>query len=119
MDSCAVPPTSLPEFARRESGAFGETGEFRPHDARIDRRLPDPGAVAAITAGNDVLTANESRITADALRDQLGVLDEISLRLNHARDQHLSLRQFDILEYCPFMRMARVGCLKGQPARLR
>src|SRR5215467_5119201 len=91
---------SPPEFARRESGAFGETGEFRPHDARIDRRLPDPGAVAAITAGNDVLTANESRITADALRDQLGVLDEISLRLNHARDQHLSLRQFDILENC-------------------
>src|SRR5215472_6076673 len=51
-----------------------------------------------ITAGDDVLTANESRVTADALRDQLGVLDEISLRFNHAGDQQLALRHFDILE---------------------
>src|SRR5215469_6834213 len=110
---------SPPEFARREPGAFGEAGEFRPHDARIDRRLADPGAIAAITAGDDVLTADKPRITADALRDQLRVLDEIGLRFNHPGYQHLAFRQFHILENPPFMCMARVGRLKGQSARLR
>src|SRR5262245_28970871 len=80
-----------PELARGETGAFAQARQLGPDDIRIDRGLADPGAVAAIAAGDHVLAPDEPRITADALRDQLRVLDEIGLRLDDPRDQHLAV----------------------------
>src|SRR2546421_3151814 len=70
---------SLPELSRRDARAFGERRELRPYHVGIDRRLPDPGAVAAIAARHHVLSSHQLRIAADALRDQLGMLDEVRL----------------------------------------
>src|SRR3984893_419135 len=107
-----------PELARSEAGAFREAGELGPDDRRVDRGLADPGTVAAITAGDDVLAADEIGIAGDALGNQFGVLDEIGLRLDDAGDQHLAIRQFHLLEDLPFVRMTRVGSLEGETARL-
>src|SRR6516225_535321 len=68
-----------PEPARGEARAFGQAGELRPYNARIDCSLAHPGTVAAIASGDDVLAADEAGIAADALRDKLGVLDKIGL----------------------------------------
>src|ERR1700720_102387 len=38
---------SAPELARGDACAFGHRRHLRPHDVRIDGRLPDPGAEAA------------------------------------------------------------------------
>src|SRR5204863_254119 len=55
-----------PELLRRDARAFGERRKLRPHHVRIDRRLPDPGAVAAIAARHHVLSADQLRVAADA-----------------------------------------------------
>src|SRR6185437_3432556 len=75
-------------------GAFGKRGELRPDDLRIDRRLADPSAVAAIRAGDDVLAANQPDEMPNALRHELRMLDEIRLRFEHARDQTLPSGSF-------------------------
>src|SRR5438034_8491425 len=77
---------SAPEFARGDARTFGHRRHLRPHNVRIDGRLPDPGAEAAVAPGHDVLATDELRVTPDPLRDELGVLDEVGFRLDHARD---------------------------------
>ena len=39
------------------------------------------------------------------------MLDEVGFRLDHARDEHLPIRQLDLLEQRPFVRVTRVGRL--------
>jgi hypothetical protein len=80
--------------------------------------LADPGAVAAIRAGDDVLAADKLGVAADALRDQFRMLDEIRFGFEHAGDQHLAVRQLDRFEQGPFMRMARIGGLERNRIRL-
>src|SRR6267143_556157 len=92
---------------------LGQGRHLRPHHVRVHRRLADPGAVAAIASGDDVLAPDELRVAADALGDQLGVLDEIGLRFEHAGDQHLAFGKLDGLEQLPLVRVARVGGLEG------
>jgi len=74
--------------------------------------LADPGAEATIAAGDDVVTADEVGIAGDALRDQLRVLNEIRFRLDDPGNNDLALRQLDLLEQGPFMRVARVRSLE-------
>jgi len=81
--------------------------------------LADPGPVAAIGAGRDVLAADQTRVIGDALRDELGMLDEIRFRFEHARDQQLAFRQLHALEHPPFMGMARIGRFEGDAVRSR
>src|SRR5690606_7641897 len=102
-------PASLPELFRGEPGALGHRRELGPDDIRIDGGLADPGPVAAVAARDDVLAPDQLCVAADALGDQLGMLDEVRLRFEHAGDQHLALRQLDRLKHRPFVRVARVG----------
>ncbi len=53
--------------------------------------------------------ADQLGVAADALRDQLGMLDEIRFRFDHAGDQHLAVGQLHPLEQCPFVGVARIG----------
>ena len=76
---------------------------LRPHHVGIDRGLSDPGAVAAIAAGDDVLAADELRVAPDALRDQFRMLDEIRLGFDDAGNEHLARGQLDALEQRPFV----------------
>src|SRR5580693_393262 len=71
-----------PELLGSEARSLGEAGKLGPDDLRIDGRLADPGAVTAIAAGDDVLASDQRGVVADALRDQLGVLDEVGLRFD-------------------------------------
>src|SRR5207249_6304743 len=67
----------LPELPRRPARALGHAGELRPGNVRVDGRLADPGAEAAIRPGDDVLAADQPRVAADALGHQVRVLDEV------------------------------------------
>src|SRR5260370_754784 len=59
---------NLPEPPKRgEARAFREAGELGPDDRRVDRGLADPGSIAAIAAGDDVVAADEIGIAGDAL----------------------------------------------------
>src|SRR6516164_7384812 len=80
FDPLMEPFALRPELARSEARTFRQTGELCPHVARIDGGLAYPGAVATIAPGYDVFAADEPRITSDALRDQLWMLDEIAFR---------------------------------------
>src|SRR5258708_11369827 len=82
-----------PEFFRGDSRALDHRRHFRPHHVRVHRRLADPGAVAAVASGDDVLASDELRVAPDSLGDELRVLDEIGLRFEHTGDQHLALGQ--------------------------
>src|SRR5712692_9864651 len=106
-----------PELPRRNPRALRHRRQLRPHHVRIDRRLADPGAVAAVAAGDDVLAADEFRVAADPLRDELRMLDEIGLRLEHAWDQHLALGELHGLEDLPLVRVTRISGLEGDRAR--
>ena len=92
-----------------------ELGEY---DIGIDRRLSDPGAIAAIAAGNDVFAPHQLGITANALRNQFRMLDEIRFRFDDAGDQHLAVRQFHLFEQRPLVRMPRIGGLERDRNRL-
>src|SRR5262245_22021049 len=71
---------SSPELPGRDAGAFRHGGDLRPHHVGIDCRLPNPGAIAAVRARDHVLAADQARVAADALGDQLGMLDEVRFR---------------------------------------
>ena len=77
---------------RGESRAFRHGGELGEHHVGIDGRLSDPGAVAAIAAGDHVLTPDQFGVAANTLRDQFGMLDEIRLRFEHAGCRSIFLR---------------------------
>ena len=76
----------LPELPRRAPRPLGHAGELRPHDVGDDRRLPHPGAEATVGPADDVLASDQLRVAADALGNQVRVLDEIRRRVQHAWD---------------------------------
>src|SRR5262245_52049086 len=87
-----------PKLLGCQPGALGEGGKLRPHHVGIDGRLADPGAVAAVGAGDDVLAPDQPSVASDALGYQVGMLDEVRFGFDHARDQHFSLGQLHSLE---------------------
>src|ERR671937_1685301 len=80
-DSCRSPIALLPgrdgprslQLLRRQTGSFRERGELGPRDLGVR----DAAADAAVGPGHDALGSDRPRITHEALRDQLGVLDEV------------------------------------------
>src|SRR5271166_3780035 len=67
-----------PQPLGRDRGALGERGELGPHHGGMylggER---GPGGEPAVGAGDDVLPADQARILADAVGDELGVLDVV------------------------------------------
>src|SRR5882672_951930 len=80
----------FPELLAGDGGALGHGLELGVDHVGVDGRLPDPGAEAAIGTGDHVLAPDELGIARDALRDQLGMLDEVGFGLDYAADQHLA-----------------------------
>src|SRR3984893_19377778 len=68
---------NLPQFLRSEPRALGERGELHPHDLGVDLQPAGEGAEAAIDPGDDVLRSQHARVLHDAVRHQLGMLDEV------------------------------------------
>src|SRR5581483_11357850 len=91
-------PASRPELPGGAPRALGKRRELGPDDVGIDRRLADPGAVAAVASRDHILAPHELGVASDALRDQLGVLDEVRFGLNHPGYQHLAGWELHALE---------------------
>ena len=70
-----------PETLARNARAFGHRRKLRPYYVRIDGRLADPGAESAIASRNHVFPTDQFGIVADAVGNQLGMLDEVRLPL--------------------------------------
>src|SRR4029450_1059334 len=102
-------PSTSPELPRRDARAFRHRRHLRPYDIRVDRGLSDPGAEAAIASRHHVLAPDELRVAADALRNQLRMLDEVRFRFDDADDQRLVRGELDLFEKRPFMRAAGIG----------
>src|SRR5262245_26952055 len=113
------PVGGLPELPRRAARAFGHAGELRPGDVRIDGRLADPRTEAAIGSSDDVLAADQTRVAADALGDQVRMLDEVGRRVEHARDENLAGGQLHALEQPPLVRVPWIRGLERDARRPR
>src|ERR1700722_17245562 len=100
-----------PESLARQAGALRQRSEFRPDDVRIDGGLTNPGAVTAIASGDDIFAADQFGVIGDPVRDHFGMFDEIRLRLDDARNQHLALGQLHLFEHGKLMRMPGIRCL--------
>src|SRR5262245_50997155 len=109
----------LPELPRRAARPLGHAGELRPGDVGIDGGLADPRAEAAIGPGADVLAAAQPRVAADALGNQVRVLDEVGRGVEHARDEDLAGGQLHPLEEPPLVRVPRIRGLERDARRPR
>ena len=74
-------------------------------------------AEAAVDAGHHPLAADEPGVALDALGDELGVLDVVGLRLDHAGAENLVVGHVRRLEQRPLVRVARVGALEQDRLR--
>ena len=61
---------SLPELTAGNARAFGHGRELGPDHVRVDRSLANPGAVAAVAAGNHIFTTHQIGVAGDALGNQ-------------------------------------------------
>ncbi|MEQ7010014.1 hypothetical protein ABN028_27935 [Actinopolymorpha sp. B17G11] len=71
----------------------------------------------AVRTGDDVLPPDEFGVGADALRDELRMLDVVGRGVDDPGSQHLALRQADVGEECPFVGVPWVGRLERQAGR--
>ena len=98
----------LPELLRCDLRALGHRMKFCPGDFRIDRGEARDGGETAIASSHHVFPSDHVGDVTDALRDQFRMLDEVVGRIDHARDQEFALGQLDVLEYRPFVLVARI-----------
>ena len=79
-----------------------------------ERPLREP----AVGAADDALSADELREAHEALRDELGVLDDVRVVGDDAGDEHLALGQLDVLPEPPLVLVAGVRLLDQVVARV-
>src|SRR5919106_3324062 len=83
-------PRSLaPQFLRRNARAFGHRLKLRP----THLGMTDSGADAAVGAGDDIFASHDFSVTHQAIRDRLGMFDEIAVVTDHAGNKNFSVRQ--------------------------
>src|SRR5258705_4389927 len=98
MSHLTASDSVLPELAGGDARTLGHRGHLRPHDVRIDRGLPHPRTEAAVAPGDHILPSDKVRVPADALRDELGMLDEVRFGFDDARNEQLAVGQLECLE---------------------
>src|SRR5271166_2413861 len=87
----------FPEALGRDRGALGERGELGPHHGRMHlRRERRPGGEPAVGAGDDVLPPDQARVLADAVGDELGMLDVVGGVAEQPGQQDLAVRQLQV-----------------------
>src|ERR1700689_4342539 len=68
----------FPQALGRDLRAFGERRELGPHHGGMHLgREAGPRGEPAVGAGDDVLPADQAGVLADAVGDQLGMLDVV------------------------------------------
>src|SRR5207248_11319132 len=104
---------SAPELAGGQCRALGQRFELGPGDVRVN-----PAAETAVGRGDDPLPADQVREAKDALGDELGVLDDIGSVADHTGQDHLFVRQFDVLPHLPFVLVADISGLERVGVRV-
>src|SRR5262245_35524201 len=103
----------LPELPGGETGPFCQSGKLEPGDTGMGIVKPHSGGgKPAISAGDNVLTPNQSGEPHDAFGDEFGVLDQVRGVTDDPWDEHFPLGQLHPLEDMVFVFVARVGCFK-------
>src|SRR5262249_14648246 len=95
---------AAPESLRCQAGAFYQCLKLQLGDGRVQPTR----AEAAVRPRNDIFAPDHRRVVADALCDQLWVLDRIGVVANDARDEDLARWQLDVLPEMPFVGVTRV-----------
>src|SRR5579884_3877553 len=80
----------------------------------MDGGRPGEGSEAAVGSGHQVLAADQTRVPDQPLSHELRMLDVVGGRVKDAWDDDLALWELDLLEYVPFVLVARVGALERQ-----
>ena len=96
-------------LAGRQARAFGQCGQLRPNDTRVDLARGGEAGKAAIGAGDHVLPPDDAGKARNALGDRLGMLDQIGGVRDYTGNEDFAFRQFDRLPDPPLMLVARVG----------
>ena len=105
---------SMPQLARRQSGALRQGGELEPGHTGMGVVEPQGGGgKAAVGSGDDVLTADEFGEAHDPFGDQFRVLHQIGRMADHARYEDFPGGQLDVLEDMVFVLVARVRRFEG------
>src|SRR5580700_1993458 len=115
--SRSLPWQSAPEALTGNLCTFAQGRKLRPRDLRPDHARPRRGSEAAVDAGNDILSADDFGVPADALRHKLRMLDVISGRVDDARHYDLAFRQLQLFKYLPLVLVPRVGPLERNGMR--
>ena len=102
-----------PQRLRRQPRALDQGAELGPGDLGV--HAP---AEAAVGAGDDILAADRAGKPHDPLGHQLRMLDQIGRVADHARQDHLAVRQLDVVPQLPFVLVAHVGRLERIALRL-
>src|SRR3984885_8832175 len=101
---------SVPESRGCDLRALYQRSQFAECDLAIH---PAGGAdrcrEPTIRPGDHPLAPDNVGKAADALGDQLGVLDVVGAGIDHTGDQDLVVRQFRIAPHGPFMFVTRIG----------
>src|SRR5215471_6267792 len=103
-----------PKLLRSQLCALGHSLELSPDHGRMDLR--GKGSLRrepAVTPGDDVLASHQPGVIHQPFSDEFRVLDDVAGVADHARNEHLTLWEFDLLPDVPFVRVARVCRLKG------
>src|SRR4051812_44466635 len=94
---------SRPEFLRGDRSALRQGGELGPDHIRIDSPGAHVDAESAVHGGHEVVATDEVGVSADALRDELRMLDVVRLALDDARNQDLPVGNLDLFEHRPLV----------------
>src|SRR5438445_7122140 len=111
---------SPPELFGSQPRALGHRLELGPGDLGLD--LVDrsrEGREPAVGARHHALAPDDLRVAHEPLGDQLGMLDEVGRRVEHAGNDEPVVRQLHVLEHDPLVLVTRVGALEGQGLRPR
>src|SRR5207253_3242724 len=100
---------AAPKPLRRNRRPLDHRTQLFERDVRVELAVTGKGAKAAIAAGDHPLAPDDVGELADALGDELGMLDIIGRGIEHSRYQDLVVGQPGLPPYRPFMRMPRVG----------
>ncbi len=103
-----------PKPRRGDPGAFDQRVDLCPRDLRIDLVAGRGRRKAAVVAGEHAVAADDTRVTLDPLRHELGVLDKLHAMRHHARNEDDVVGELRLLPHRPFMLMARIGCLERE-----
>src|SRR5580704_14338095 len=101
--------SGLPKLLGREPRAFRHGPKLGPDHSRMNlgliRRLRRE---TTVDAGNHILAPHQPGEAHDALGDQLRMLHNVAGMSDHARDNHLAIRQLHAFPHMIFVLVARV-----------